>query len=106
MLWILKTNRLTKSRSQLLCNHQIEANVHIVDYFVHRDITFKLSEEKKLDDQEEQILKLPFKMKMQDILEENKAIDERTAKDKQKMELEVAQEIEINFPSYFDEIQD
>jgi hypothetical protein len=64
--------------------------VHIVDYFVHRDITFKLSEEKKLDDQEEQILKLPFKMKMQDILEENKAIDERTAKDKQKMELEAA----------------
>jgi hypothetical protein len=57
---------------------------------VHRDITFKLSEEKKLDDQEEQILKLPFKMKMQDILEKNKAIDERTAKDKQKMELEAA----------------
>ena len=57
---------------------------------MHRDITFKLSEEKKLDDQEEQILKLPFKMKMQDILEENKAIDERTAKDKQKMELEAA----------------
>lgn len=43
---------------------------------------------------------------MQDILEENKAIDERTAKDKQKMEAEAAKEIEINFPSYFDEIQD
>ena len=43
---------------------------------------------------------------MQDILEENKAIDERTAKDKQKMEVEAAKEIEINFPSYFDEIQD
>lgn len=41
---------------------------------------------------------------MQDILEENKAIDERSAKDKQKMEADAAKEIEINFPSYFDEI--
>jgi hypothetical protein len=45
MLWMLKTNRLIKSRSHILNNQQIEANVHIVDYFVHRDITHKLSEE-------------------------------------------------------------
>ena len=50
---------------------------------MHRDIALKLDEEKKLDDQEEQVLNLPFKMKMQTLLDDNKPIDERTAKDKE-----------------------
>ncbi len=49
--------------------------------------------------------KLPFKMKMQTLMEENKAIDERTKEDKDKMEREALLEIEKNFPSYYDEYQ-
>jgi hypothetical protein len=41
-----------------------------------------------MDEYEAQIYNLPFKMKVQNIMEENKAIDELTAKDKEKMELE------------------
>lgn len=58
-----------------------------------------------MDEYEAQIYNLPFKMKVQNIMEENKAIDELTAKDKEKMELEAQKEIEVNFPSYFDELQ-
>jgi hypothetical protein len=47
--------------------------------------------------------KLPFKMKMQTLMEDNKAIDERTKEDKDKMEREALLEIEKNFPSYYDE---
>lgn len=38
-------------------------------------------------------------------MDDNKAIDELTAKDKERMEREAAKEIEVNFPSYFDEFQ-
>ena len=34
-----------------------------------------------------------------------KAMDEWTAQDKAKMEAEAEKEIELNFPSYFDEVQ-
>ena len=42
-------------------------------------------------------------MKVQSIMENNKAMDERTKEDKEKMEKEAQLEIEANFPSYFDE---
>ena len=38
-------------------------------------------------------------------MEDNKALDELTAADKERMKREAEQEIEINFPSYFDELQ-
>lgn len=38
-------------------------------------------------------------------MENNKAMDERTKEDKEKMEKEALKEIETNFPSYFDEFQ-
>ena len=38
-------------------------------------------------------------------MENNKAMDERTKQDKEKMEKEALQEIETNFPSYYDEFQ-
>ena len=44
-------------------------------------------------------------MKMQTLMEDNKAIDERTNEDVEKMEREAKLEIEKNFPSYFDEFQ-
>ena len=44
-------------------------------------------------------------MKVQNIMENNKAIDQRTKEDKEKMEKEALLEIEENFPSYFDEYQ-
>lgn len=57
-----------------------------------------------MDLEEAQVLKLPFRMKVQSIMEDNKAIDERTAKDKEEAEKAAALEIEANFPSYFDEL--
>lgn len=38
-------------------------------------------------------------------MDNNKAIDERTKEDKERMEKEALKEIETNFPSYFDEFQ-
>ena len=38
-------------------------------------------------------------------MENNKAIDERTKKDKEEMEKEALLEIEKNFPSYYDEFE-
>lgn len=49
-------------------------------------------------------MQLPFKMKIQNIMEDNKALDELTAKDKERMKKEAEAEIEVNFPSYFDEL--
>lgn len=54
---------------------------------------------------EELTYRLPFKMKVQSLMEMNKAIDERTQEDKDRMEKEAKLEIERNFPSYFDEFQ-
>ena len=45
-------------------------------------------------------------MKVQDlVMERNKAYGERTKEDKEKLEKLARQEIETNFPSYFDEFQ-
>jgi hypothetical protein len=78
--------------------------VHALDYFVRREIAKKLSEEQTMDDQEVQVYNLPFKLKVQSIMESNKAIDELTQKDKERIEREAENEIEVNFPSYFDEL--
>ena len=56
-----------------------------------------------MDEAEAMVYELPFKMKVQDLMENNKAMDERTKKDKEKMEKEAQLEIETNFPSYFEE---
>lgn len=44
-------------------------------------------------------------MKIQDLMDNNKAMDERTKKDKDLMAKEADEEIEANFPSYYDEYQ-
>ena len=72
---------------------------------MHREVAKKLKEEQELANLDELVYKLPFKMKMQTLMEENKAIDERTAEDKAKMEKEALLEIERQFPSYYDEYQ-
>ncbi len=64
-----------------------------------------MKEEQELASLDELVYKLPFKMKMQTLMEDNKAIDERTKEDKEKMEREALLEIEKNFPSYYDEYQ-
>lgn len=51
------------------------------------------------------VYKLPFKMKMQTLLENNKAYGERTKEDIARLDLEAQQEIEANFPTYYDEFQ-
>ena len=56
-----------------------------------------------MDDAEAKVYNLPFTMKMQSILENNKAMDEMTAKDKAERDKAAELEIEVNFPSYFDE---
>ena len=77
--------------------------MHALDHFVRREVAKKIAEERSMDDMEAQVLNLPFKMKVQSIMDDNKAIDELTAKDKERLEREAEQEIEVNFPSYFDE---
>mmetsp|Transcript_29535 Transcript_29535/g.44982 ORF Transcript_29535/g.44982 Transcript_29535/m.44982 type:complete len:85 (+) Transcript_29535:9048-9302(+) len=61
---------------------------HALDYFLRQVIAKKLAEEEEMDKAEEQVLRLPFKMKVQSIMDDNKAIDELTAKDKERMEIE------------------
>ena len=77
----------------------------VLDYFVHREVMKRIVEEQRLAELDELVYKLPFKMKMQTLMEDNKPIDERTKEDVEKMEKEAKQEIERNFPSYFDEFQ-
>jgi len=103
MLWVLKTARLLDARTTSTSATR-EVQIHALDYFVHRDVALKISEEQQMDDAEAQVLNLPFKMKVQSIMDDNKAIDERTAQDKAEAEKAAALEIEANFPSYFDEL--
>jgi|TARA_B110000285_G_C15108791_1_gene609738 hypothetical protein len=55
---------------------------------VRREIAKKIAEECEMDEMEAQVYDLPFKMKVQSIMDDNKAIDELTAKDKARMERE------------------
>jgi len=56
--------------------------------------------------EEEQVFEVPFRVKNQDIPSVvGKAMDEWTKEDVARMEAEAEKEIEANFPSYFDEIQ-
>jgi len=77
----------------------------VLDHFLHREVAKKLKEEQEAASLDELVYKLPFKMKVQTLMEENKAIDERTAEDKAKIERDALLEIEKNFPSYYDEYQ-
>jgi len=42
----------------------MRVRVHALDYFIRREIAKKLAEEQKLDEEEAQVLNLPFKMKV------------------------------------------
>ena len=77
----------------------------ILDHFVRREVARKMKEEEELASMEELVYRLPFKMKVQTLMEENKAYGERTKEDLERMEKEAKLEIERNFPSYFDEFQ-
>lgn len=101
LLWGLKLSRLqpgqeSKQRSLSL----------IFDYFIRREVAKKLAEERAANELGEQVYEIPFKLKNQDLPEfVGKAMDEWTKEDVAKMEAEAAKEIETNFPSYFDEVQ-
>jgi len=99
LIWLLKYQRLCSQEDD------IQVKVHALDHFIHRDIAKKLAQEQELDDAEALVYNLPFNMKMQSIMEDNKAMDEMTAKDKEEKEKAAQLEIEVNFPSYFDEFQ-
>jgi hypothetical protein len=75
-----------------------------LDYLIRRDAAVKAMQEGALDDKEGLVYKLPFKMKVQNLMEENKAYGDRTQKDIQEMEKQAQLEIEETFPSYYDEI--
>ena len=104
VLWLLKLQRL-RSATPTHDKRSIVVRAHALDHFVRREIAKKISEELIMDDEEAQVYNLPFKMKVQSIMEDNKALDELTAKDKERMAREAEEEIEVNFPSYFDEFQ-
>jgi hypothetical protein len=112
VLWLVECQRLITGdldeQSTAAPRRQKETSelwVHALDYFVRREVTKKLAQEQEMDEQEGQVYNLPFKMKVQDILAENKAMDERTKADVELKKKEEEAEIEANFPSYFDEFQ-
>lgn len=53
----------------------------------------------------ERLIRLPFKMQIQDLKDLSKAIDERTAKDNQLMEEEELQGLKEEFPDYRENIE-
>lgn len=57
-----------------------------LDHFVHREVARKMQEEEQLASIEELVYRLPFKMKVQTLMEDNKAMDEWTKEDKERME--------------------
>jgi len=74
---------------------------HILEHFIQREVIKRMTEEEK----HVEMFKLPFKLRTQTIPEiTGKAMDEWTEKDKAKMEAQAEAEIELNFPSYFDEV--
>jgi hypothetical protein len=100
ILWLLKLQRLSKSKDD---GDSLKLRIHALDHFVHREISKKIQQEREMDDAEALLLNLPFKMKVHDVMEDTKAMDELTAKDKERIAKEAELEIEANFPSYFDE---
>jgi hypothetical protein len=77
----------------------------VLEHFVRREVARRMREEAELASMEELVYRLPFKMQVQTLLEDNKAIDERTREDVERFEREAKREIETNFPSYYDELQ-
>ena len=69
---------------------------------MRREVAKRMREQEELESMEELVYRLPFKMRVQTLMEDNKAIDERTKEDVERMEREAKREIETNFPSYFD----
>ena len=56
--------------------------------------------------EDEQELKVPFKVNLQQaIIDGSKALDELTLQDKEAMKEEQDREVELAFPSYFDQLQ-
>lgn len=74
-----------------------------LDHFVHREVALRIKQEELEASLDELVYRLPFKLKVQSLMEMNKAYGDRTQEDKDKMEKEARAEIETNFPSYFDE---
>lgn len=77
----------------------------VLEHFVRREVARRMREEEELASMEELVYRLPFKMKVQTLMEENKAYGDRTKEDIEKMDKEARLEIEKNFPSYFNEMQ-
>jgi len=95
-LWLLKQIRF--------CPQPNVERVHscILEHFVQKAVVQRMVLEAKIVEK----AKLPFAMKDQKLPQApvGKAMDTWTEKDKQKMEEEAEKEIELNFPSYFDEV--
>ena len=59
-----------------------------LDHFVRREVARRIKEEAELASMDELVYRLPFKMKVQSLMEDNKAMDEWTKEDKEKLEKE------------------
>lgn len=97
-LYLKELVKFTPSQSQLVKST-------VLEHFVRREVARRMREEAELESMEELVYRLPFKMKVQTLMEDNKAYGDRTKEDVEKMEREAKREIERNFPSYFDQIQ-
>ena len=63
VLWLLKLQRLSPAGSGAQ-DQSLAVRVHALDHFVRREIAKKLAEEQEMDDDEAQLMVLPFKMKV------------------------------------------
>ena len=97
MYWAIKLKRLNPNL------RNTESDYSILEYFVRREVSKKLAEENTIDS-----IHTHFKIMKQKKCLPNpigKAMDEWTKEDVAKMEQEAEEEIEANFPSYFNEFQ-
>ena len=95
MKWLLKCMRLHEPRDSRMRSV-------ILEHFVQREVIKQMLEEEAARER----FTLPFAIKEQVIPEPTgKAMDTWTRKDKEQMEQEAEAAIEVNFPSYFDEVQ-
>ena len=95
MIWLLKFNRLVPGLAPQ------NSELSVIEYFVRREVSKKLKEENVEVDNMTYFKIMKQKKCMPNPI--GKAMDEWTKEDVARMEKEADEEIEANYPSYFNE---